>query len=410
MVKVSVIIPVYNTEQYLESCLNSIIKQSLKEIEIICIDDKSTDNSLVKLKEIAKTDKRINIIANEKNYGAGISRNFGLKISCGEYIHFVDSDDYLELNALEELYEQAKHRNIDIYFHKMQIILPDGINSWGVSEGITGTYPGCYGGTELLSLFVEQNDFFYYPWAALFSRELLISHNCFFKSLLIGEGGEFVLHALIFAKSVMVSEKKYYNYFINSSSITQSNKDRIVILLGSIVQYITVLKNVIYFVDDKAVYKYLKYKHNNISNNIINLSYNETEQLKKEMHDEFSKFILWEFLYKNESSKIAISEQCNNLLLEYKKVILYGAGNIVKTMLNIFNKYDIVLQGIAVSDKRNNPENLYGHSVYEISELKQYAKECLVIVALKKKYHKNVNELLEKYSFKNVFFIDIDFI
>ena len=95
--KVSVIIPVYNVEQYLRECLNSVIKQTLKEIEIICVDDGSTDNSLDILKEYAEKDHRITIIT-QKNLHAGVARNAGLSIAKGEYLSFLDSDDFFELN------------------------------------------------------------------------------------------------------------------------------------------------------------------------------------------------------------------------------------------------------------------------------------------------------------------------
>ena len=101
MPKVSVIIPVYNVEKYLRECLDSVVNQTLKDIEIICVNDYSTDNSPKILEEYASHDNRIKIINNEKNIHAGQSRNKGLSLSSGEYVFFMDSDDYLELNALE---------------------------------------------------------------------------------------------------------------------------------------------------------------------------------------------------------------------------------------------------------------------------------------------------------------------
>ncbi|WP_295112453.1 glycosyltransferase [uncultured Methanobrevibacter sp.] len=104
--KISVIIPVYNDEEYIGRCLNSLINQSLKEIEIICINDGSNDNSLEILEEYKNKDDRIQIIS-QKNQGAGISRNNGIKLAEGEYISFVDADDWMELDSLEKLYKNA---------------------------------------------------------------------------------------------------------------------------------------------------------------------------------------------------------------------------------------------------------------------------------------------------------------
>lgn len=112
-IKVSVIIPVYNVENYLKKCLDSVINQTLKNIEIICINDGSTDNSLKILEEYSKKDNRI-IVLNQENQGQSIARNNGLKIAKGEFIGFVDSDDYISLNFYEKLYNSAKKYNSQI--------------------------------------------------------------------------------------------------------------------------------------------------------------------------------------------------------------------------------------------------------------------------------------------------------
>lgn len=117
MVKISVIIPVYNEEDYLNECLDSIVNQSLEDIEIICVDDGSTDNSLNILKSY-ESDNRIKIIPKE-NSGLGASRNVALDIAQGEYIVFMDSDDYLNLNALEALYDLAESKSLDCIIYKI---------------------------------------------------------------------------------------------------------------------------------------------------------------------------------------------------------------------------------------------------------------------------------------------------
>ena len=111
--KISVIIPVYNVEKFLRECLDSVVNQTMKDIEIICINDGSTDGSLDILKEYATKDDRI-IVVNQTNGFAGSARNSGLKIARGEYIQFVDSDDYLELNACETAYKYALQYKADV--------------------------------------------------------------------------------------------------------------------------------------------------------------------------------------------------------------------------------------------------------------------------------------------------------
>lgn len=106
MPKVSIIIPVYNVEKYLRECLDSVIQQTLQDIEIICVNDGSTDNSLQILKEYAQNDSRIKII-DKPNSGYGQTMNVGMQNATGEYIGIVEPDDYVELDMFETLYNTA---------------------------------------------------------------------------------------------------------------------------------------------------------------------------------------------------------------------------------------------------------------------------------------------------------------
>ena len=122
MIKTSVIVPVYNVEQYLPKCLDSLINQTLKDIEIICINDESPDNCDKILEEYAKKDSRI-VVLNEKNSGQGSARNRGLEIAKGKYIQFLDSDDFYEPTCCEEMYNlMEKHQDIDVACFDTNII------------------------------------------------------------------------------------------------------------------------------------------------------------------------------------------------------------------------------------------------------------------------------------------------
>ncbi len=111
--KISIIIPVYNTEIYIAKCLESTINQTYKNLEIICIDDESNDNSLSVLHQYEQKDNRIKIYT-QKNSGQGICRNNGIKYATGEYIMFVDSDDWLDLSATEEIIKTFISKNAEV--------------------------------------------------------------------------------------------------------------------------------------------------------------------------------------------------------------------------------------------------------------------------------------------------------
>ena len=104
--KVSVVIPVYNVEKYIRQTLDSVVNQTFKEIEIIIVDNKSTDKTLEIINEYAKNDSRFTIYKNSKNLKQGLARNFGVQMARGQYIFFIDGDDYMELNAIEKLYKR----------------------------------------------------------------------------------------------------------------------------------------------------------------------------------------------------------------------------------------------------------------------------------------------------------------
>ena len=115
MPKVSIIVPIYNVEKYLDRCMQSLLNQTLKDIEIIMVDDGSLDNCPQMCDEYAKKDKRVRVI-HKKNAGLGYARNSGLEIATGEFVAFVDSDDYVELDMYEKLYETAKTTCSDTVF------------------------------------------------------------------------------------------------------------------------------------------------------------------------------------------------------------------------------------------------------------------------------------------------------
>ena len=117
MVKISVVVPVYNVENYLPDCLDSLVNQTFKDIEIICINDGSPDNSLQILEEYAEKDSRMKVFSQE-NGGHAVATNRGISMATGDYLFLMDSDDVLELNALELSYNRAEEKDVDFVIFK----------------------------------------------------------------------------------------------------------------------------------------------------------------------------------------------------------------------------------------------------------------------------------------------------
>ncbi len=179
--KISVILPVYNVEAYLEECLDSIISQDLQDIEIICVNDGSTDNSLKILQDYAINDKRI-IILDQKNQGISGTRNNGLKKAQGEYIFFSDSDDYLLMpNALSLLYTTASLQDLDILSFDFTIV-GEQEKEYHVKRKSGIVSDGKH--------FLQNGDSDVMAWCKLYKRDYLTSIHFFYNESIIHEDDE----------------------------------------------------------------------------------------------------------------------------------------------------------------------------------------------------------------------------
>ena len=221
--KVSVIVPVYNTEKYLRRCLDSLVNQTLDDIEVIIIDDKSPDNSALIIDEYKKKyDNKIKVIHNKTNKGIGYNRNIGIKKSSGKYIMFIDSDDYLDRSACEKLYSKAENEQLDLVlcnFHKM-------LEKDDELEEITPDFVIPYFENTTLdknpNLLLEVN---LAPWNKLYKKELI--ENIKFEENLKYEDAPFVIESIIKAKRIGKLDKETYYYVVNSNSETTIRDERI---------------------------------------------------------------------------------------------------------------------------------------------------------------------------------------
>ena len=210
MVEISVILPVYNIEDYLSECLESISNQTFEDIEIICIDDGSTDKSLEILKEHSNRDSRIRIIEQE-NQGAGAARNKALEYAAGKYVYFIDGDDYLELTALEELHDLSIRKGTDFIIFQIsnfndktkEIIDDDYYNMPHLKEAV-GENTFCYEDISKIAL-----DLCVCPPGCFFKRELI--KDIRFPEGLLFEDNVFFTHALFKAEKVYFYDKFLYN-------------------------------------------------------------------------------------------------------------------------------------------------------------------------------------------------------
>lgn len=217
MPKLSVIVPVYNVEKFLARCLDSILAQTLSDIEIICIDDGSPDNSIEILNRYSSADKRITVIRQE-NRGLGGARNSGINAATGEYIGFVDSDDYLDLDFFEKLYCAAKKNDADI--------------------AVTGIIKHRKRSSKLYISFEDEVVYttvnhkfsvcncppYFHVVNKIYRRTLIAGNDIRFKEHVYFEDIEFTSNILLIANKIVTVPGTFYRYIYNGESILKGRQ------------------------------------------------------------------------------------------------------------------------------------------------------------------------------------------
>lgn len=286
MTSVSVVIPVYNVEKYLKECLDSIVNQTLTDIEIICINDGSTDNSLDILEEYASRDGRIKVFSQE-NQGHAVATNKGIDMAKGEYIFLMDSDDILKLNALELTYNEISEKKVDFVFFK-SLNYDDQKDEYYESENFS-----------MNNIFeVVGNDIFDYtdikelmfnacvtPWSKLYSREFIMRENIRFPEGLIFDDNVFFYESLLKAKKISFLDEFLFIRRWYSTSSTMNGDLRFADSMPIANKIITVFK-------DNGEYDNYKYY---LLNNKIEINVARYFEIKKQFKSEYFNILREDF-------------------------------------------------------------------------------------------------------------------
>ena len=237
MPKISIIIPVYNVEEYIERCLKSAIEQTIKETEIIIVNDGSTDKSKEKIEKYIKENKDKIIYLEKENGGLSSSRNYGLKYAKGEYVAFLDSDDYIEKEAYEQMYELAKKENSDM-----------------VQCGFLWEYPNkkkkavveiCKNKKELMEKGRVE------AWNKLIKREIIEKNDIKFPEGLRYEDMEFFYKLIPYLNKVSYINKDFIHYTQRQNSIANTQNIRTK-------EIFDILDNINKYYEDKGIFEQYK--------------------------------------------------------------------------------------------------------------------------------------------------------
>ena len=234
MPKVSVIVPIYNVEKYLEKCINSLLSQTLEDIQIILVNDGSRDNSGNIAREYEKNNKNRIIYVEKENGGLSDARNYGLKYATGDFIAFLDSDDYIEKNAYEEMYNKAIEENADYVECDFIWEFPNKIR-------VDKQYP--YKNKKEMLSFVRV-----VAWNKLIKRQLITDNNLEFPKGLRYEDVEFTYKLIPFVNKFAYVDKPFIHYVQREGSIANVQNERTA-------EIFTVLDNVIEFYKKNNIYE-----------------------------------------------------------------------------------------------------------------------------------------------------------
>lgn len=412
-IKVSVVIPVYNTEKYVGKCLESIISQSLQEIEIICVNDGSTDSSKDILEAFSRKYQKIKVF-NQKNKGASFARNRGLRVARGKYIYFMDCDDMLLPGALERLYGLAESNELDmLLFNVMVKYENNGLKEkYHFDEYFTKVeeYDGVKSGQIMFCEMWENAEYDDCVWSRFVRKNFLEDNEITFYEGAYYSDSIYSLICHIKAKRTYYIAEKYYVYQIREQSIMTS-KTSVYHLYSLVIVYNEILKMLYTEKLDRrtetAIGELLLATVAQIKN--VNL------ELQKENGGKFS--IVWQNIGTNilaTSMGIGNTIQIDGVgltklekLIRYNnRIVLYGAGGIGKKVYKYVEKLGCVKKILcfAVTYETQDQEKILNIPIKRIDDC--LSEDTLVVISANEENQSQMQSKLDELKFDNYYLVD----
>lgn len=450
MIKVSVLVPIYNVEKYLSQCLDSLCMQTLEDIEVICINDGSTDSCSEILESYQKKDSRIKVIT-KANSGYGNSMNIGLDNACGEYIGIVESDDFIDSDMMEKLYDYAKSESnfkdgLDVvksncYFYSKNGEIEKNeyhntLEELPVNKVIKPLhYP---------SLFLKMQSI----WSALYKRDFLLKNNIRFNETpgASYQDVSFAFQVYACAETMKLIPNAYLHYRIDNVSSSVNSPNKIFCAcdeMDCIDSFID--KRGIDVVNLKGIasrlgFRVFKENYENLASAYqYTLYIRMIEYFKEYKEKQYIDNALWELEAKEElnhclenpnkyfletckafEDKRIKSNICRNqeiyiqsILDEIKSskdIMIYGAGIIGKDLLHYLIKQGINKNNIkfVVSKALDNPDKIDEVLVIQVDDIPQTKKNDIVVVAVREQLQYEIMQELIKRKFTNIVAVDIE--
>ena len=386
MVKVSVVIPVYNVEDYLEECLDSIVNQTLDDIEIICVNDGSKDKSLDILLSYAAKDNRITVI-NQENGGHAVATNVGMDYAKGKYLFLMDSDDKLKLDALEKTYEAAEEKKVDFVLFQA-INYDDANDKFYEAENYSMNELANFVGDSIFS-FEDLGDLALKiavtPWTKLYNREFIVNSGIRFPEGLIFEDNIFFWEVLISANKIyFLREHLFYRRWYESSS-TMAGDIRFTDSIAINTMIIDVFEKYGVLTD---LFK------TRLFNRKISLTFLRFTQIKPEFKDKF-----FDELQKNFINWVYTEE-----FYQYLQTILIPRNKFILDSSNSSEELDLLVKNYDLSNQNNsfkNSENKFADESKDIiNEIDQLTERNKYLEGVIENLKNLDDELLSSNSYK----------
>lgn len=422
-IKVSIILPSLNVVQYIEECVESVINQTLKDIEIICVDAGSTDGTLEILKEYERKDNRIKVlISDKKSYGYQV--NLGISVAQGEYIGIVETDDYVSTEMYEELYLVAKEKDVDFVkadFYRFTRENGEEKKGYHKLTSDSRYYNQIINPLDMPICFT----FLMNTWSGIYKREFLrkneIVHNETPGASYQDNG--FWFQTFMYAKKALFVNKAYYmNRRDNPNSSVFSNKKVFCICDEYVFLWNRLKSNPYLFEKLKYVYSYSCYHAYKSNLNRIADDYKldfliryseDFKSLRSEGALDESMFNVedWEkILFIMESAEnyyqqeVQNRKSVNKKIRQCDKVIIYGAGMIGKRVFHElkYNESPVNIICFAVSKIEDNVGSYMDVPICDIKKLLEFRDDGIIVVAATKLYQEEMIENAQKLGFKNI--------
>lgn len=405
-IKVSVIIPVYNTSIYLDKCLGSLINQTLKEIEIICINDGSTDNSLEILQKYAQDDKRI-IIINQQNQGQSAARNAGLNAASGEYIGFIDSDDWADDTMFEKLYQGAKSYDSDISMCSINVF-DEKTGKFDTNDPYMtlNLFPKSFKSKAFN--YQDCLDFLFRicvtPWNKIYKNSWIQEKNLKFQEGINFEDMIFAVETLIKSEKISLVDEPLVIYRKASQTSYSVGNYK---LDYKKMDFFTIFEHIERILKENSVYDSLKDYFNFYMRNNLIYWYEkiENKEVKKRYYKKLTKIypdfkfynlVLW--AKKNKLKRTIKS------LAKDRKIVIWGAGILTQSVLPKKNKN---ILGFVDSNPELVGKIIKGYKIHPIEDLVNLKPDC--ILAITQNYYKFENLVKSKLDDYNLNFEVIGF-